>query len=570
MAFDYMKFMCDKKATEYAKSLYKEEYHGIIKEEIMLPMKDGVRLRTILYKPAMKDQEIVTSKLPVILQRTCYPEHERMIELDGEKLAKRGYVFVSQFCRGTGGSEGEWEPNVNERADGMDTMKWLDEQDWVDSIGYWGNSYLALTGWAIADVVPDKVKGMCLTHYGTDRFKSAYEKGMFRQDVLTSWTMDNAGFKIHADYMESCKFMPQIEVDEKLWGKRIDWYREWITNTDRENDYWQQGWWKQLYNIPEKVKVPLYIRSGWYDHHHGSSMNTWNHLREETKQHCWLDIGAWNHAFLPCMEDCKTDHLNGSEVHAILEWFDLILKKKRVPESRIRTYMTGADQWLELPHWPFDENAYKTLYLDVTQGENEQTLTEKTTGEEGHLCYQYDPLDPVVSHGSEALLKNMMKNGSLLQPEPGYRQDVLSFVSEPLNQDLWIMGKIKVKLFVSTDCPDTAFTAKLMEVRSDNKSYNIRSSITTIGKDINGTYEPGTVKQVTIDMWDIAYEVKKGSRLRVDISSSDFPQYNIHSNFAGIWSLQGQTQKAQQKVYFGKKYPSVIEIPYMKNETKEG
>ena len=120
------------------------------------------------------------AQFPVLIQRSCYPNQQPLYEINGVELTRRGYGYVVQTCRGTGKSEGHWEPNVNERPDGRDTLQWLNDQPWAENIGYFGASYLALTGWAIADIVPPKVKGMMLTVYGTDRFKSAYEKGLFR------------------------------------------------------------------------------------------------------------------------------------------------------------------------------------------------------------------------------------------------------------------------------------------------------------------------------------------------------------------------------------------------------
>lgn len=567
---------------EYETSGYKNIYPFFTEETLMLSMKDGIRLKTHIFKPADIEGKAAEDPLPVILIRSCYPSQLEFYRIHGRNLAKLGYALMVQFCRGTGESEGEWLPNVNERGDGLVTVNWLNDREWVDVIGYWGNSYLALTGWAIADKVPEKVKGMCLTHYGTDRFCSAYEKGMFRQDVLTAWAMDNAGFPVTADYLESVKYMPQAEVDEKLWGGRLDWYRDWITNTSREDNYWQQGWWKELYDIPSKVKVPLYIRSGWYDHHHGSSMNTWNKLTEETKAKSWLDIGGWNHSFQPCLEDLSLLNCQNSETLAILEWFNLVLKKKELPKLRIRTYAIGADRWIENKQWPEEPKELQTLYLGDSEenkpGElvvkealetmaaalaTSAVLSERKRNSTGNFKFVYDPSNPVISHGSESLLKNMKYNGSLLQPQVNDREDVISFLSEPLQESICISGKIKVRLYVSSDCPDTAFTAKVMEVRENGKAYNIRSSITDICYDTGRPYTPGTVESVTVDMWDIVYEVSKGSRLRLDISSSDFPQYNIHSNFAGVWARQDKFQKAVQQIYYGKGYLSRIEIPVL-------
>ena len=164
-------------------------------------------------------------------------------------------------------------------------------------MGYWGCSYLALTGWLIADILPEKVKTMYLTHYGTFRHVSAYKDGLFRHDVLTAWAMENAGYPVTADYLESCRFRPHAEVDERLWGKKLEWYRKWVTSTDASDEYWNTGVWGLLKEIPSRVKVPVYMGEGWYDHHLGSAIETYRSLSEEAKKKSKFVIGAWDHNF---------------------------------------------------------------------------------------------------------------------------------------------------------------------------------------------------------------------------------------------------------------------------------
>lgn len=161
------------------------------------------------------------------------------------------------------------------------------------------------------------------------------------------------------------------------------------------------------------------------------------------------------------------------------------------------------------------------------------------------------------------MLHTMSENGSLLQAEPGYRDDVISFISQPLSQDQKFAGSIRVSLFVATDGEDTAFTAKICEVKPDGKAYNIRSSITTVAHSLpaDEKYTPDNIVPVQIEMWDIAFTIRQGSRIRVDVSSSDFPQYNAHTNYAGLWSGQRQTRIARQTIYYGGKYPSAIVLP---------
>lgn len=537
---------------EYASVPYDGPFYECTVEQIMLPMTDGVKLYTEIYKPKGLDL------FPVLIQRSCYPNQQPLYEINGEELTRRGYGYVVQTCRGTGRSEGDWEPNVNERSDGRDTLQWLNDQPWVESIGYFGASYLALTGWAIADIVPQKVKGMMLTVYGTDRFKSAYEKGLFRHDVLTGWAMQNAGYPVEADYLESCRYRPHAKADEALWGGKLEWYQDWIHAVRRTDAYWQQGWWKMLESIPGRTNVPVYIVDAWYDHHFDSAINTYASLKEQTKQHSWLDIGCWNHMSKPCIAWGEQQHLENGDIHRMLEWFDLLLKKKEMPQKRVRTYVMREDRWQTLASWPTPIARMDRFYL------TDCGLAKKpAAGERG---FTYDPQDPCPTIGAESVLTTIAQAGSLLQPEPDWRPDVISFLSGPMEMTLPICGQIKVHLKVVSDAEDTAFTAKLMEVFPDGKAYNIRGGITTVAADLpeNGSYTPGEPVDICVEMWDMNWTIQPGSRLRLDISSSDFPQYAVHSNYAGIWSEQADTRIAHQKILLG--VDSYLELPIHKDE----
>lgn len=538
---------------QYIESGYEPLYSSCTKEELFVEMSDGVKLHTTIYKP-----DTAIEKLPVILTRTCYPILEPICQLHGEELSKRGYIYIYQYCRGTGPSEGQWVPNINERQDGIETVDWVLKQPWTDVLGVWGTSYLALTGWAMADAVNGKVTSMCLNHYGTDRFTSAYEKGMFRQDVLTSWSMQNTGFKVTSDYDETCKYMPQEEVDVNLWGAEVPWYREYVTNTRKEDSYWQQGFWKQLSEIPTKVQMPIYIVSGWYDHHLGSTLKSWSMLNPVSKKHSWFDIGAWNHSFINCIADKETVNSDSGEVYRMLNWFDITLKQRELPESRIRTYQINEDKWYEMKSWESKSVNPKKLWLNT----KDKAIESEVVKEEADCQYIYDPKNPVTTYGSESCLQNMSFNGSLMQKEANYRPDVISFVSAPLEKDLEIMGKIELELFVKSDCEDTAFTAKVMQVNQAGVAYNIRSSIATIEQgSIDGeNYVPNTVVKVVIEMWDVCYTIKKGEKLRLDISSSDYPNYHIHSNYRGVWGKQTKQKLANQTLLSGERYPSAITI----------
>lgn len=526
--------------------------------EEMLEMDDGIKLRTIIYRPNRE------GAVPTIVVRTCYPQNDYLYRATAEEYCRRGFNYIYQYCRGTGGSEGEWEPNVNERPDGKKTIDWICDQEWVGDTGYTGCSYLSLTGWLIADILPEKVKTMYLTHYGAQRFVSAFQDGMFRHDVLTAWTMENAGYPVTADYLESCMYHPQVEVDEKLWGKKIPWYRQWITSTDRSDPYWNTGFWNLLKEIPSRVKVPLYVGEGWYDHHLASAIETYKSLSEECRAKSRFLIGAWEHGFHVKLQDKEGVHFENDDILRTFSWFWDFLVEKKEPEAQIDYYVIGDDSWYTRKNFEIENQKELNLYI----GEKKNgiyTLAKENSAQESALTWTFDPEHPVMTHGAESLLVTKEEQGSLLQPEPNYREDVISCVSEPFEESVTIVGKIQVKLTVSTDVDDTAFVAKIMEVTEDGRAYNMRTGITTLGyrnqSDERQSYTPGEKVDITIDTWDLAWKIQKGSRIRIDLTSSDFPQYSVHSNYAGCWAKQEKVRKAQETVYFGGKAESYIRLP---------
>lgn len=546
--------------NEFSKCKVKPEYEVQELQEVMLPMDDGVKLRTLIYRP------VRDGIVPAVVVRTCYPNNDYLYSATAKEYCKRGFAYIYQYCRGTGGSEGEWEPNVNERADGKKTIDWICDQEWVGNTGYCGCSYLSLTGWLIADILPEKVKTMYLTHYGAHRFVSAFKDGLFRHDVLTAWTMENAGYPITADYLESCKYRPQIEVDEKLWGKKIEWYRKWITSTNKDDEYWNMGFWNLLKEIPSRVKVPLYVGEGWYDHHLASALETWKSLSDECKEKSRLLIGAWEHGFNVKLEDRAGKHYENDDILRAFDWLYSFLVEEKAPKAEIDYYIIGDDSWYSREKFEIEDQKEVKFYL-TKKGEKEYALTEQNPAESGSLTWVYDPADPVMTHGAESLLVTKQEQGSLRQPKPNYRKDVISCISEPLQENMTIVGQIKACFTVSTDVDDTAFAAKIMEVMEDGKAYNMRTGITTLGYRNGGTrrvtYQPGEKVQIVIDTWDLAWKVQKGSRIRIDITSSDFPQYSIHSNYAGCWAEQKEIRTANQTVYFGGDDESYISFPVL-------
>ena len=563
--------MLAKTRKNFKKGVREPEYEIDEIKEIMLPVTDGTKLQTILCFPSGE------GPWPVLFSRTPYSHIEPYYKGVGEEYAKRGYVFVFQFCRGNNKSEGEWEPNVNERSDGIDSINWLAEQEWCQGIGIHGVSYMALTGWIIADQLPDKVKALYLCHYGVDRYLSAYKDGLFRHDILTGWAMGNAGKKItndfKKDYIKSALYRPHVNVDEDLWGIKLKWYKDWVTNTDYDSEYWQTGFWKMLKDIPGKIDIPTCIVAGWFDHHLEGTILGYELLNDEVKNHSSLLIGAWNHDFEPCIPAHHHQNAARNMDTVMFNWFEKTLIEDKLPESGVETYIVGDDKWKKWDSLAIEYDYKKIFFLRGDKFALEGnlkilSLLEVEQSRNTVIEYRYDPDDPVYTRGGETNLVSSEQRGSVLQEEPGYRQDVISFLSGELKEGINISGKINIKLFVSSDCEDTCFTAKIIEVLPDGRGFNIRSSITTMAyrnkADKRTYYIPNEIEEINIEMLPITWHIQTGSRLRIDISSSNFPEYAIHSNYKGVWSLQDKVKVAHQKLYIGEEYPSLVEIPVIK------
>ena len=543
--------------------------------DTLIDFGNGIAMRTEMLFPKTSGKPF-----PVVVLRIPYWQENLKIDIMPglRQYAERGMGYVVQRCRGTGGSKGNYQPNIYEREDGLNLVRWLDAQPWINGIGLMGTSYMGLTCWIIADDLPAKVKCIHLHHYGIDRHLSAYNSGLFRQDILTAWAIDNAREPISrpyknpdSPYYEQYKYMPQETMDVDMLGYEVPWYRDWITHTDYTDPYWHQGVWETLRNIPPKIKVPITVVAGHFDHHNEGTILGYTRLSPETKAKSRLIVGSWNHSFVttPTVHEPKHD----KDVNVDLDCFNYmysLLVKGEEPKHEVLVYSIGQDEWLHFDEWPVETKTYEVYYLTAQHQQNGKPYIlardTKELKKKAILQFTYEPQNPVMSVGGETLFTSENIRGSRMQPDMGYRNDVISFISKPLTEDMTIDGKIKAVVYMSTDVDDTALTFKVSEVFPDGSAYNIRSGITTLAYRNNRLgarqkYTPGEIVELNFEALPILWQVKKGHRIRIDVTSSNFPEYSIHSNYAGIWSKQTRTRAAHQTLYVDPQYPSRIEIP---------
>ena len=551
-----------------------ERTPDILMTEFFIPMPDGCRLRASLAHP--KDGE----SWPVILIRNPYvPVGHIQRTFTMPLFARYGYACIVVNVRGSEGSEGEWHPFVHETEDGQAVIDWIAEQKWCNGkIGTFGESYLGISQFAIADYEHEALKTCYIGVAGATPYDIFYRRGMFRPEVWSVWAGQMMGDQ------RFCMFGPEeniallqtisdttpaLSLGQELIGTDCDWYTSWITNTRPADAYWTEGFWKQLSLKSRNIKRPIFLEAGWFDIFLRSQIESYRQLPESTKKKSRFLISPRCHNGID-FSFPNADKTGMFSLISALEWFDYQLMGFSYPHKigGIDAYSIGDNLWKE---WDpdFPKTVEKKFYLSASENHpSEYTLTKEASLTSGQLSYTFDPADPVPSCGGQLINSSRpdspISDCSVRQPPVGERADVISFISAPLEEPLYLAGSVSVHLFVSSSAEATAFSVKLMEVHEDGTAWNIRDDITDI-RWINETdikdYTPNEIRELTISMTDVSWMISKGYRIRIDISSSNAPAYHVHPNVTECWAKTKATSAAKQTIYCGGNHASCIILP---------
>ena len=529
-----------------------------VTRNIPVEMPDGIRLFCDHYAPECDDN------LPTILVRTPYGR--RTISFFMRRFAERGYHVIVQDVRGRFDSEGEYDPFVNEAADGKATLEWLAKEAWFNgALGTWGLSYLGYVQWAIAAEAPPFLKAMMPIMVGPQVFTSTYPDGAFGLCLRVSSTyavhfktqfiQQPIGKKISLlismflgrearKLKEAFDHLPLEEADVVVTGKRDPFYRNILEHTSAEDEFWKL---RDHSAGISKVNASVYLIGGWYDLYLREVLDTYSTLKAGGKNP-YLTVGPWHHAQLrPNLEGVRSG----------LNWFDAHLKSdySRLREKPVWIYVAGLNEWREMVKWP--PPAFETPYFLYSEA---RLMSETPVSTLSLDRYQYDPADPTPAVGGASLERKGAgpKDNRLLEA----RHDVLCYTTPPLVNDVEVIGPVRLELFVKSTLAHTDFFARLCHVDTKGRSVNVCDGLFRIepGK---GELQPDGSLRIEVDMWATAYRFQHGHCLRLQVSSGAHPRWSRNPGTGEPLGTGTHMDVAEQIIYHDAKHPSALILPIL-------
>ena len=559
-----------------------------------VPMRDGTKLSADIYLPAAEVD------YPVILLRTPYDNiAPRFVEI-AQYFSGAGYVVVIQDVRGRFDSEGHFEPRVNEGKDGYDTIEWIADQPWSNGkIGMMGVSYGGTVQWLAARERPPHLVTVVSTATGGMRWMhdENYMNGKFPVfqfrwlNMTGGRTMQHYPFEPLSsnqpgvaspyNFNKIIRTRPLKDIDKAV-GRTNTYWRTWLEHNTYD-EYWQQMSFEDYF---DKVDIPALHITGWFDNCQWGELYMYNQMvaRSPAGDKQWLLIGPWDHAGtsnpqarlgdLTFTQDAVPDL---KAIH--LRWFDHWLKGEdngQDAESKVKIFTMGNNFWRKEASWPMPNMRNHKYYLHsggrANTSDGDGTLDTVTPRKEPSDHYIYNPEAPVPSVlDSESPLPPTDVN--VLTMDYGYarrRDDTLVYSSTPLEEELEVTGTAFIKLYAASDCMDTDWIVLLCDVYPDGKSIPISSAVMRasyregadqIDSPLPSPISPGDVYEYTIEFLATSMVFQRRHRLRIMVTSSLFPAYDLNPNTGAPIGEDVPSRLANQTIYHNAEYPSHILLP---------
>ncbi|MFN3761237.1 MAG: CocE/NonD family hydrolase [Algoriphagus aquaeductus] len=593
---------------------------AIIDQKVMMPMRDGTRLATDIYRPK-GDQ-----KVPVVFSRTPYNfntygngEMNTRTLQSALEWVKKGYAYVVQNERGRFFSEGNWDILGTPLTDSYDAFDWMSKQDWSNGkIGLLGCSSTAEWQMAAASLNHPALGALVPQGYGAGvgRIGDFYEQGNWYrggagQMLFTAWLYgtqhdpmaprlqpgieqkdllrlqrfyDMAPEYPRVDWKEGLAHLPVKDIIKNVGGP-LGIYEEMITRKPNDPRWYQGG----LFHDNMPFDKPSMWFVSWYDVSSSPNIALYNHARKNaisqmSRDNQYLIIAPVLHcSFTRATENTMVGERSVGDARwnydeVITAWFDLWLKGKdesgtiaKLP--KVTYYTMGMNKWQSSDVWPPKEAVMTSYFLDSQGKANTRNgdgkLVSKAPKAEAKDTFKYDPMNPVNSYGGNVCCTgNAVQGGAMDQSEMELRDDILVYTTEPLAEGVEVSGFIESYLYLSSDVKDTDVTIKLIDVYPDGKAYNLDETIQRVryreGYDKEVMMENGKVYEIKMTPMSTSNYFEKGHRIRIEVSSSNFPRFDRNMNTGGNNYDETEGKIATNSIHHGGKFQSRIVLPMIK------
>lgn len=596
-----------------------------VETDVAVAMRDGVNLATDIYRPA-PDGTPIKDALPVILTRTPYNKAGN--KSLGEYFARNGYVFVAQDTRGRYKSDGVWHWLTDDGPDGVDAVEWIAKQSWSNGkIGMIGTSYVGGTQHAVAmagsphlkTVIP--VDAVCNMGRQSMRNAGAFElrfwNWVFLNSARGSVASRDPGTQAILQEMSDRRkeYLELLPIRRGTTPLRLAAdLEDWLINAmehGANDSFWEQN---NIIDFPQRYQdIPVYFVGGWYDSWAGNTTASYRALLDHHQTPNYLIMGPWIHGQQGSSSHGQVSFGPDAAIKDPLKWrldwynrwlkdVDTVVAHEDPFRTPVRIFVMGTGDgrktdkgllnhggyWRNEQEWPLARAQDTSWHLQP----DGKLAPEIPPGEGGSTSYTFDPRDPVptiggnISSGNDILLQGAwnQKGGPHVWnwPHPiplSARKDVLVFQSEPLAEDMEVTGEFTVELWASSSAVDTDFTAKLIDVYPPSPDFpggfelnigdgilraRFRNSLKT-----EQLMEPGTVSKMTIHLYPTSNVFKKGHRIRVDVSSSNFPRFDVNPNTGEPLNRHRRVASAVNTIYHSKQFPSRIILPVVPRDAPE-
>ncbi|MFN0178507.1 MAG: CocE/NonD family hydrolase [Gemmatimonadales bacterium] len=574
-----------------------------VEQNVMIPMRDGVRLATDLYRPATG-----AGPWPVILTRTPYNKSAGRNAEQSREMATAGYVVAVQDVRGKYQSEGRFRVQATDADDGYDTVEWLARQPWSSGkVGTTGCSYPGEAQIFLAKRRhPAHAAMIPRAAAGPARYLSIINGGAYELALMFGW-LRAAGNLVHlqpapgtpdslvalarpflsarlelpaVDFQAAWKTLPLAEMNRRVPGPPTEW-EAFVTHGPGDS------WWHQfnLLTPADTVATPALHVGSWYDYGVFETIEYFGRFRREgadprTRDGQYLIVAPTAHcAFEGATEatvvgtrpvgDARFDFTG-----TYLRWMDYWLKGKDngiASMPKVQYYVMGRNEWRSSNEWPLPTTQPTKFYLRSDGRANSRfgtgRLDFEAPGAEPADEYTYDPATPVPSKGGALCCTGTADAppGAFDQSDVEIRNDVLVYSTPPLTKGIEVTGAIEAVLYVSSSAKDTDFTVKLVDVYPDGTAYNVQEGILRAryreGFDRQVLMEPGRIYPIRVNVHATSNFFGPGHRIRVEVSSSNFPRFDRNLNTGGDNSRETTMVVAKNRVHHSARYPSHLLLP---------